>query len=247
MKEKAMIDRRRLMAGAAALAVAGPALAGPALAADDDAVRERRLHEDWAWIGRYAEDNRTLLAAGTPVGIVFLGDSITEGWQSKRPGFFRNGRVCRGIGGQTTPQMLVRTMPDVIALKPRAVHIMAGTNDIAGNTGPMTLEQTEANITGMAQLARANGIRVLIASVPPAGAFPWRPGVETVGPIRAVNAWARNWSAQHGATFVDYTPVLANDRGGMKPGLAYDGVHPTEAGYDAMAGVLESILKRWAL
>ena len=134
--------------------------------------------------------------------------------------------------------------PDVVALKPKVLHLMAGTNDIAGNTGPMTIAQTQDNLLAMAQLARANHIRVLLASVPPAANFPWRPGLETVAPIRAINNWLARTAPALGATFVDYTPVLATPEGGMKPGLAYDGVHPTAAGYDAMAGVLEPVLKR---
>ena len=241
-----MIERRHLLVGAMAVPIAGSMLARPAHAADDGAA-EKRLHEDWAWTGRYAEENRQLLASRAPVGIVFMGDSITQGWRDKRPGFFRPGRIGRGIGGQTTPQMLVRFMADVVALRPKAVHLMAGTNDIAGNTGPMTLDQTEATLTAMAQLATANGIKVLLASVPPAGNFPWRPGLDTVTPIRAINGWARGWAARHHATFVDYTPVLADASGAMKPGLAYDGVHPTEAGYDAMATVIEPVLKEMGL
>jgi hypothetical protein len=150
-----MIDRRHLLAAATLFGASAPVLAVPSWQDDE----ERRRREDWAWIGRYAEENRRLLADKARVGIVFMGDSITQGWRDKRPSFFAAGRIGRGIGGQTTPQMLVRIMPDVIALRPRAVHIMAGTNDIAGNTGPMTLEQTEANLTAMAQLAQANGIR----------------------------------------------------------------------------------------
>ena len=217
------------------------ALSGRAAAAlPDDA--ETRLRTDWAWLGRYAVDNRRRLASGERADIVFLGDSITEGWRDKRPAFFTPGRVNRGIGGQTTPQMLLRMMPDVVALRPRALHLMGGTNDIAGNTGAMTLEETQANLTAICQLARANGIAVLLASVPPAGAFPWRPGLDTVTPIRALNAWAREAAGRLGATFVDYTPVLAKPDGSMKPGFAYDGVHPTALGYDAMESVLEQLL-----
>ncbi|PCG10731.1 GDSL family lipase [Sphingomonas ginsenosidimutans] len=233
-----MIDRRGLF-GAAALA--GVAAAIPARA--DDAA-DARLKTDWPWLGRYAEDNRRLIASGARTGIVFMGDSITQGWIDKRPGFFTAGRVDRGIGGQTTPQMLCRMMADVVALKPKVLHLMAGTNDIAGNTGPMTIAQTQDNLLAMAQLARANHICVLLASVPPAANFPWRPGLETVAPIRAINNWLARTAPALGATFVDYTPVLATPEGGMKPGLAYDGVHPTAAGYDAMAGVLEPVLKR---
>jgi lysophospholipase L1-like esterase len=203
----------------------------------------RMLREDWPGLGRYPEENRRLLASGAKTGIVFMGDSITEGWRSKRPAFFRAGRVGRGIGGETTPQMVLRMMADVVHLKPRYVHIMAGTNDIAGNTGKITPEQSFDNFRMMTQIAQANGIQVLLASVPPANGFPWKPGLETVAPIRAMNAWLRRYAAEAGATFVDYTPVLADASGGMKPGLASDGVHPTEAGYDRMATVIEPFLR----
>ncbi|MDP1028087.1 GDSL-type esterase/lipase family protein [Sphingomonas sp. KR1UV-12] len=233
-----MIDRRTLFGVATLAGLTGFARAQAA----PDAAAKRRP-EDWAWTDRYAEDNRRRIAAGERAGIVFLGDSITEGWSVRRPAFFTAGRVNRGIGGQTTPQMLVRTMPDVVALRPRVLHLMGGTNDVAGNTGPMTGLDTAGNLTAICQVARANGIAVLLASVPPASGFPWRPGLDPVAPIRAINAWAREHARALGVRFVDYTPVLATPDGAMKPGLAYDGVHPTEGGYDAMASVLEPILR----
>jgi lysophospholipase L1-like esterase len=242
-----MIDRRTLFTAAALLPFA-PACAqtAPTAAAPPeetwDQKWQRMLREDWPMLGRYAEENRRLLASGQKTNIVFLGDSITEGWRSKRPAFFKPGRVGRGIGGQTTPQMVLRMMQDVIQLKPRYLHLMAGTNDIAGNTGPITIPQTLDNYRAIALMAKAAGIKLLLASVPPADHFPWRPGLETVKPIREINAWIKANAAALGATFVDYTPVLADAAGAMKPGLAYDGVHPTEAGYDAMATVIEPFL-----
>lgn len=227
-----MIDRRFFIGGAALLGVP----LAPAIAQD---AADQRLKTDWPWLGRYAEDNRRLIAARAKVDIVFLGDSITEGWGDKRPGFFTPGRINRGIGGQTTPQMLLRMMSDVVALHPRFLHLMGGTNDIAGNTGPTSVEQTGANLTAMCQLARANGIHVILASVPPAAGFPWRPGLDTIGPIRAINAAARATAHALGASFVDYTPALGDGRGAMRAGFAYDAVHPTELGYEAMERVLE--------
>ncbi len=238
MDGQAMIDRRTLF-GAAALA----GLAATTAARADDAA-DARLKTDWPWLGRYAEDNRRLIASGARTGIVFMGDSITQGWIDKRPAFFTAGRVDRGIGGQTTPQMLCRMMADVVALEPKVMHLMAGTNDIAGNTGPMTLAQTQDNLLAMVQLARANGITVLIASVPPAANFPWRPGLDVLTPTRAINNWLALIAPAMGATFVDYTPALADAAGAMKPGLASDGVHPTAEGYDAMARVLSPVLAR---
>ena len=204
---------------------------------------QRQLKEDWPWLGRYADENDRLIASGRKTDIVFMGDSITEGWQSKRPAFFRPGRVCRGISGQTTPQMVLRMMADVIKLKPRLVHIMAGTNDIAGNTGKITVQQSCDNLQMMTELAQAHGIKVLLASVPPAASFPWRPGVEPVAPIRSINRWLLNYARRNHLPYLDYTAVLADAQGAMKPGLASDGVHPTEQGYAAMEAVLTPVLK----
>jgi len=236
-----MIDRRTLMA-AAALVPFAPAMGQEAHQETWDEKWARMLREDWPWLGYYAAANERLLASGVETKVVFLGDSITEGWAQKRPAFFKRGRVNRGIGGQTTAQMVLRMLQDVVQLRPHFVHIMAGTNDIAGNTGPMTVAQSIDNFRAMIMLAQANGIEVLLASVPPASSFPWRPGLETVRPIRELNAWAKSYARQHGLTFVDHTAALGDDTGAMKPGMASDGVHPTEAGYDAMAGVLEPLL-----
>jgi len=199
---------------------------------------------DFGMIGYYADDNAKLLASKAPVNVVFLGDSITEGWFDKHPSYFVNCRVGRGIGGQTTPQMVLRMMSDVVDLKPKAVHIMAGTNDVAGNTGPMTPKMTEDNFRVMHDTGRAHGIKVLIASIPPAGAFPWRPGLEVKQPIAELNRRLKEYAHSSGSTWVDYWPVLNDGTGAMKPGLAVDGVHPTVAGYEAMESVITPILKR---
>jgi lysophospholipase L1-like esterase len=140
--------------------------------------------------------------------------------------------------------MVLRMMSDVVALKPKAVHIMAGTNDIAGNTGPMTPEMTQNNFRAMSDIARREGIKLLLASIPPAASFPWRPGLETRQPIAAMNVWLKRFAHESGVTWIDYHPVLDDGTGAMKPGLASDGVHPTEAGYDAMATVIEPILRK---
>jgi lysophospholipase L1-like esterase len=235
------LDRRALLAGALAAPLAA---AAPADADVWEELNKRGLLADPAGLGRYRADNERLRASGTKVDVVFLGDSITEGWKAKRPGFFRAGRVCRGISGQTTPQMLLRFMADVVSLNPRAVHIMAGTNDIAGNTGPMTPEMTEDNFRAMSAIARQHRIRVLLGSIPPAARFPWRPEVETRPRIAALNAWLRGFARETGAIWVDYRTVLDDGTGAMRPGLAADGVHPTEAGYDAMASLVEPILAR---
>lgn len=239
-----MIDRRSLVALGALLPFATPAVAQQAAREETWEERwQRGLREDWPGLRRYAEDNRKLLASGVKTNIVFLGDSITEGWRDKRPGFFKAGRVGRGIGGQTTPQMVLRMMQDVIQLKPKYLHIMAGTNDIAGNTGPITIVQSIDNLRAIIDLAHANKIKVLLACVPPADKFPWRPGLEVVKPIREINAWLASNAKQLGVTWVDYTPALADASGAMKPGMAYDGLHPSEQGYQTMESVIEPLLK----
>lgn len=233
--------RRALFATAATVPVA--LAAAPAFA--DDA-HEKQLREDFPWLARYADENAALEASGKPVGIVFMGDSITEGWKGKHPDFFATAdHVCRGISGQTTPQMVLRMMADVVHLKPRAVHIMAGTNDIAGNTGPMTPAQTQDNLTMMTEIAKASGIAVLLASIPPSDGFPWRPGLAVTEKIRSLNAWIADYARTAGATYVDYTPALATAAGAMKPGMASDGVHPTAEGYAVMEKVVTPLIQRY--
>jgi lysophospholipase L1-like esterase len=234
------IGRRNFLGGA----IAAPLLASAAEAETWQEKWNRELLEDFAMLGRYRDANRKLLDAKQPVNVVFMGDSITEGWKDKRPGFWTPGRINRGISGQTTAQMVLRMVPDVIDLKPRAVHIMGGTNDIAGNTGPMSPEMTRDNIQAMVALARHHGLKVILATIPPAESFPWRPGLQTVSRIRELNAWIRGFSRRGGVTLIDYDRVLATPAGAMRPGLAFDGVHPTEAGYDAMAGLAEPALAR---
>jgi lysophospholipase L1-like esterase len=199
--------------------------------------------QDWPQIEFYRAANAELLASRAPVDVVFMGDSITQGWPDKRPDFFTTGRICRGIGGQTTPQMVLRMMSDVLPLRPKIVHIMGGTNDIAGNTGPITLSETIANLEAMALIAKGVGITVIIGSVPPAANFPWRPGLETAQAIAAMNDQIRQLAIRHGVIFADYTPVLANGLGGMRDGLAYDGVHPDVTGYVMMESALAPILR----
>ncbi len=199
---------------------------------------------DFGMIGYYADDNAKLLASTEPVEIVFLGDSITEGWMDKRQGFFTRCRVNRGIGGQTTPQMVLRMMSDVVALRPRAVHIMGGTNDIAGNTGPMTADMSENNFRAMTDIAQRHRIQVLLASVPPAAKYPWAPQIDTRAAIGELNRRLKRLAHETGAIWVDYHPVLDDGTGAMKPGLAADGVHPTEVGYDAMATVINPVLAK---
>jgi lysophospholipase L1-like esterase len=226
-------------------AAAVPAVAAPAAAESPaESPEEQRLRADWPYLARYRDQNRELKASGGRVDVVFLGDSITEGWLQKAPAFFSAGRICRGISGQTTPQLLLRFRQDVIDLQPRAVHIMAGTNDIAGNTGPSTLKMIQDNFMGMSEIAIANGVHLVLASIPPASDFPWRPGLATVAPIGAMNAWLKDHATRTHATFADYSTVLSDGSGAMREGLSFDHVHPTEAGYAAMGPVAEVALRR---
>lgn len=224
--------------------VADPCPAHPKV--DRAAQRLHDLTRDFGQLCRYRAANAALKADPAPgrPRVVFAGDSITDNWINLDPGFFVDGRVDRGISGQTTPQLLVRFRQDVIDLKPRAVHIMIGTNDIAGNTGAATIETVEGNIASMAELARAHGIRVILASVPPAAAFPWAKDKRPVPQIAALNRWIADYARREGFTYVDYHPALADAAGGMKPGLASDGVHPTAAGYAAMRPVALAAVAR---
>jgi lysophospholipase L1-like esterase len=170
-----------------------------------------------------------------------MGDSITEGWHFDGPqGFAGKPYVNRGISGQTSPQMLVRFRQDVIDLKPKVVVILAGTNDVAGNTGPMTLEQSEENIASMADLASANHMKVVLCSVLPAFDFPWKPGLEPAPKILALNAWIRQHAADHGYVYVDYHSAMKDERNGLPAALSGDGVHPTPAGYAVMMPLVEA-------
>lgn len=238
------LSRRTLVRVGFAAPLALSACRGAAEPLEEQCKREFLPKLDFPQLGKYRADNERIIGSKAQVDVVFIGDSITEGWKDKRPGFFSPGRVGRGIGGQTTPQMVLRMMADVVRLKPKAVHIMAGTNDIAGNTGPMTPEMTQDNFRMMGDIARAHGVKVLVASIPPAASFPWRPSLETRKPIAEMNRWLKQFASSTRAIWVDYHPVLDDGTGAMKPGLAYDGVHPTEAGYDVMATVVNPILRR---
>ncbi|WP_076070516.1 SGNH/GDSL hydrolase family protein [Sphingomonas montana] len=211
--------------------VADPCPTHPKPTGDYRMFNLHMLTRDHGQLGRYAAQNA---AIRTPVRVVFMGDSITDNWIGADASLFTNGIVDRGISGQTTPQMLIRFRNDVILLHPQAVHIMAGTNDIAGNTGAATMTTVQGNIASMADLAHAHGIKVILASVPPAAAFPWSPSKRPVPQIAALNTWLRGYAKAHGYTYVDYHAALTTPEGGMKPGLSSDGVHPTPAGYAIM-------------
>jgi lysophospholipase L1-like esterase len=219
-----------------------------------DVDRQKARLEDWPQLRRYAADNATLVApAAGDARVVFLGDSITDAWDDPRYGGFFPGKpyVNRGIGGQTTPQMVLRMRADVIALQPKALVLLAGTNDLASNTGPMTVEQTEDNLATIAELATAHGIRVVLSSVLPVSAYhyPERPSLR--GPqtqirapekIRRINEWLKAYAAQHGHVYLDYWPAVADASGLLRAEFSGDDLHPNAAGYAAMAPLAEAAI-----
>lgn len=222
-----MTTARQLLRAATVLALAMP------LEAQTGA-----LTNEWAGLGRYREANATLLPA--PDRVVFMGNSITEAWAPLFPTLFPGKPyVGRGISGQTTPQMLLRFRQDVLALTPKVVVILAGTNDIAGNTGPSTLEEIEGHIASMAELAQANGIRVVLCSVLPVYDYPWKQGLEPAPKIMALNDWIRAYAASHGAVYVDFHSAMEDERHGLRGEYSEDGVHPNEAGYRVMTTLVE--------
>jgi lysophospholipase L1-like esterase len=210
---------------------------------------EDRL-KDWPALGRYHDANTKVAApARHEQRVVFMGDSITDSWDDPKYGGFFPGKpyIDRGIGGQTTPQMLIRFRAEVIALKPKVVVILAGTNDIAGNTGPMSLEAIEDNLTSMAELARANKILVVLSSVMPISDYEktkeGKPIIRSVQRpperIKALNAWMQKYAAESNAIYLDYYSAMVDDKGFLKDELSDDGLHPNQKGYDIMAPLVE--------
>ena len=208
-------------------------------------AQDAQLRTDWAALARYRDANSALPAPGPNESrVVFYGNSITEGWARHFAEMFPGKPyIGRGISGQTTPQLLVRFRQDVVALKPRAVVILAGTNDIAGNTGPSTLEMIQDNLASMAEIATANGIRVILSSVLPVYDYRWRPGLEPAPKIVALNRWMADYARGNGHVYLDYHSAMSDERQGMKADLSYDGVHPNEAGYRVMAPLAERAIR----
>jgi lysophospholipase L1-like esterase len=202
---------------------------------------------DWAWLARFKNSDSALSAPAPGENrVVFMGDSITQGWRIEGPNGYFPGKpyINRGISGQTTPQMLVRFRQDVIDLKPKAVVILAGINDIAGNTGPETLEEIEGNLASMAELAAADHIRVVLCSVMPAFDFPWSPGMNPAPKVLALNAWMKSYAAEKGHVYVDYHSAMKDERDGLPAALSHDGVHPLAAGYAVMAPLVEAGIEK---
>jgi lysophospholipase L1-like esterase len=202
--------------------------------------------QDWNQLGRYHAANETLKKQpADPKRVVFMGDSITDIWKlaDQFPG---KPYVDRGISGQTTPQMLVRMYPDVIDLKPAAVAILAGTNDIAHNTGPETLTMIEENIEAMTDLAQTHGIQVILCSVTPISDYARNPqsGQRPPADILKINAWMKDYAAQVHAVYADYFAALVDDKGMLKDGFSMDGLHPNQKGFDLMAPVIEAAIQK---
>jgi len=247
-----------LLAGPAATAAAqtptpSPSPTDPCAEVTLRATRAENRLKDWPALARYRDSNATTVAPGKDESrVVFMGDSITDSWDDPKYGGFFPGKpyIDRGISGQTTPQMLIRFRPDVIALQPRVVVILAGTNDIAGNTGPMSLAAIEDNLTSMFELAHANGIRVVFASLLPISDYEKTKDGQAIirskqrppEQILALNAWMKKYAALHGQIYLDYYSAMADDKGFLKEELSEDGLHPNQKGYDIMAPLAEQAI-----
>jgi acyl-CoA thioesterase I len=247
-----------LVAVLAAAAIAQEPVALPscdALAAAVNAlVRNDARVRDWANLGRYREVNRTVAApAPTEARVVFMGDSITDAWPQPRYGTFFSGKpyIGRGIGGQTTPQMVLRFRRDVIDLKPKAVVILAGTNDIAGNTGPYTNEDIQGNIETMSELAKVHGIKVVLSSILPVSAYHQAPAspmpqtaLRPMTRIRAMNDWMKSYATAKGHLYLDYFSAMVDATGHLRTELSDDDLHPNAKGYAIMAPLAEAAIQQ---
>jgi lysophospholipase L1-like esterase len=216
------------------------------LTTDQVASMQQQL-ADWPQLSRYRDDNAQLVPpAQGQARVVFYGDSITDAWGRAKGTTFFPGKpyVNRGISGQTTAQMLLRFRQDVIDLHPAAVLILAGTNDLAGNTGLATLSMIEDNFRSMTELAQAHHVRVILASMLPVSDYPWHRGLQPAEKVRTLNVWLKQYAASRGAIYLDYYSALANTRGGMDSRLASDGVHPTPTGYAVMAPLAQQAIDK---
>ncbi|MDE1178134.1 MAG: SGNH/GDSL hydrolase family protein [Edaphobacter sp.] len=230
-----------------AAACAGQTPVAGAKAAQSCSCEEMRGRlNDWAQLNHYRAANERLEAPKDgEQRVVFFGSSTTENWGSKFGSVFFPGEpyVNRGVSGQTTPQMLIRFQQDVVALKPAAVVIFGGSNDVAGNTGQATLPMIEDNLRSMVAIAKANGIKVILASQQPTIDYPWNHGTHPEQALRALSLWEKNYAAENGLVYVDYYSALVGPDGGFKPGLSVDGVHPTAQGYAVMAPLAEEAIR----
>ena len=202
---------------------------------------------DWPKLSRYQDENRSVgLPEKGKQRVVFMGDSITEEWSNLYPDYFdTKGYINRGIGGQTTPQMLIRFKPDVIDLEPDIVVILAGTNDIAGNTGPSNVKMITDNIFSMAELARAHQIKVVLSSILPVFEYEWAKEIKDVpATIDSVNDELKKYVNDHGLVYLDYFSSMVDERKGLNKDYTYDGVHPNQDGYILMSSLAEKVLSR---
>ena len=217
--------------------------ADPATLKPDQIAGMQQKLNDWPGLHRYLDEDAKL-PPSQPGRVVFFGDSITDVWGRSKGTTFFPGKpyVNRGIGGQTTPQLVLRFQQDVVSLHPAAVVILGGINDLAGNTGLMTLGMTEDNFRSMVAIAQANRIRVILASVLPADHFNWRKGLEPAAQIAELNTWMKQFAAEQHCTYLDYYRALVDEHGGMKPGTSLDGLHPSPAGYAIMAPLAQAAI-----
>lgn len=200
--------------------------------------------QDFANFGKYEKQNQQVISQNIAPNSVFMGDSITEGWYATDPEFFtKNNFVGRGIGGQVTSQMLLRFREDVIKLKPKRVIILAGTNDIAENQGPISLDRVFGNIVSMVELAKANNIKVVLCSALPAYDFPWRKNMEPASKVITLNQMIKDYAQKNHIPYVDYHSVLKDEKNGLPKELAEDGIHPNKLGYEKMEAILMKTLK----
>lgn len=205
---------------------------------------ERKIKvADWAYLNKFKDENKQILAPTLGENrIVFFGDSIIAGWETIHPEFFIDKTyINRGINGQTTSQMLLRFRPDVIELKPKTAVILAGTNDIAGNTGPTALETILGNLISMCELAKANNIQVILCSIIPAYDYPWRRSMEPAEKIVHLNSMIQQYAAANDIPYADFHTAMTDEKKGMKSIYSEDGVHPNKIGYQVMESILETI------
>jgi lysophospholipase L1-like esterase len=202
--------------------------------------------QNWANLDYYKNENIELGSLSKDESrIVFFGNSITQSWKDMNPTFFSDkSYVNRGISGQTTPQMLIRFRTDVIDLHPDILILLAGTNDIAGNTGPTTLKAISDNIKSMAELAKTNGIKVIISSVLPVYDYPWNPGLNPAEKIVTLNEMLKNYADQNEILYLDYFASMVDERNGLKEEYTYDGVHPNEEGYNVMTNLVKKAIEK---
>ena len=197
------------------------------------------MAQDWPQLSFYQEANKLLKTSEKPIEAVFFGDSITEGWPQFNPSFFdSNNFVGRGIGGQTTPQLLLRFRQDVLGLRPKKVIFLAGINDIAENTGPISIEAIMGNIKGMTEMAKANEVEMVLCAVLPANSFPWRPSIIPTRKVIKLNQMVKGYVQENNLIYIDYYTHMVDDEQGLISTLGYDTVHPNKAGYALMEEVL---------